>query len=141
MNHSIGQIYWAKRLTFNPYRERSCYLQAGGYILAENNGLEPQCTIHEIACLINTSDCEAQVEIKIVFSKEETVGPCRVVVPAQGTLNVRFKEMTDTEPFAHDTDYIITIKSDVPIVVQPICLESRQAENILLSSMADVIRD
>ncbi len=40
------------------------------------------------------------------------------------------------EPVPADTDYASVIESDVPIVVQYSRLDSRQAENALLSSIA-----
>jgi hypothetical protein len=40
------------------------------------------------------------------------------------------------EPSPVDTDYASAIESDVPIVVQHTRLDSRQAENALLSTIA-----
>ena len=40
------------------------------------------------------------------------------------------------EPIPIDTDYASVIESDVPIVVQHTRLDSRQAENALLSTIA-----
>jgi hypothetical protein len=45
--------------------------------------------------------------------------------------------MDDPEPVPRDTEYASVIGSDVPIVVQHTRLDSRQAENALLSSIAD----
>jgi hypothetical protein len=49
---------------------------------------------------------------------------------------VRFNDLTDPEPVPRDTDYASVIASDVPIVVQHTRLDSRQAENALLSTIA-----
>ena len=49
---------------------------------------------------------------------------------------MRFNELTDPEPIPTDTDYASVIYSDVPIVVQHTRLDSRQAENALLSTIA-----
>jgi hypothetical protein len=109
---------------------------AEGYIPSWSNGPEPQFTSHETACLLNTSDEDAQVEITVFFSDREPAGPYRVTVPARRTKHVRFNELNDPEPIPVDTDYASVIESNVPIVVQHTRLDSRQAENALLSTIA-----
>jgi hypothetical protein len=109
---------------------------AEGYIPAGSTGPEPQMTSHETACLLNAGDSDAHVEITIFFSDREPVGPYRVTVPARRTRHVRFNDLTDPEPVPKDTDYASLIESDVPIVVQHTRLDSRQAENALLSTIA-----
>jgi len=109
---------------------------AEGYIPGWSNGPEPQFTSHETACLLNASDEEAHVKITVFFSDREPVGPYRLIVPARRTQHVRFNELKDPEPISVDTDYASVIESDVPIVVQHTRLDSRQAENALLSTIA-----
>jgi hypothetical protein len=109
---------------------------AEGYIPGWSNGPEPQFTSHETACLLNASDEEAHVEITIFFSDREPAGPYRVSVPARRTQHLRFNELKDPEPIPADTEYASVIESDVPIVVQHTRLDSRQAENALLSTIA-----
>jgi hypothetical protein len=109
---------------------------AEGYIPGWSNGPEPQFTSHETACLLNASDEEAHVEITIFFSDREPVGPYRLTVTARRTKHVRFNELKDPEPIPVGTDYASVIESDVPIVVQHTRLDSRQAENALLSTIA-----
>jgi hypothetical protein len=109
---------------------------AEGYVPGWSNGPEPQFTSHETACLLNTSDEDAHVEITVFFSDRDPAGPYRLTVPAQRTLHVRFNELEDPEPIPVDTDYASVVESDVPIVVQHTRLDSRQAENALLSSIA-----
>ena len=109
---------------------------AEGYIPAWSNGPEPQMTSHETACLLNASDQDAHVEITIFFSDREPVGPYRVLVPARRTRHVRFNDLPGPEPVPRDTDFASLIESDVPIVVQHTRLDSRQAENALLSTIA-----
>lgn len=121
MSKPIGHTHWAI---------------AEGYIPAYSNGPEPQFTSHETACLLNTSDQNAHVEIMIYFSDREPLGPYRATVPAQRTKHLRFNDLSDPEPIPRDTDYASVIESDVPIVVQHTRLDSRQAENALLSTIA-----
>lgn len=114
----------------------TCWAIAEGYIPAYGTGKEPQFTSHETACLLNASDQNARVEIMIYFSDREPVGPYRVTVPARRTKHVRFNDLNDPEPIPRDTDYASVITSNVPIVVQHTRLDSRQAENALLSTIA-----
>jgi hypothetical protein len=114
----------------------TCWAIAEGYIPAYSNGPEPQFTSHETACLLNTSDQDAHVEIVIYFSDREPIGLYRITVPARRTKHVRFNDLTDPEPIKRDTDYASVIQSDIPIVVQHTRLDSRQAENALLSTIA-----
>ena len=109
---------------------------AEGYIPSWSNGPEPQFTSHETACLLNASDEQAHVEITVFFSDREPVGPYRLTVQAQRTLHLRFNELEDPEPIPADTEYASVIESDVPIVVQHTRLDSRQAKNALLSTIA-----
>jgi hypothetical protein len=109
---------------------------AEGYIPAWSHGPEPQMTSHETVCLLNAGDRDAHVEITIFFADREPAGPYRVTVPARRTRHVRFNDLTDPEPILRDTDYASVIESDVPIVAQHTRLDSRQAENALLSTIA-----
>ena len=121
MSNPIGHMRWAI---------------AEGYIPAYSHGPEPQMTSHETVCLLNTSDRDAHVSITIFFSDREPAGPYRVTVPACRTRHVRFNNLDDPEPIPRDTDYASLIESDVPIVVQHTRLDSRQAENALMTTVA-----
>ena len=109
---------------------------AEGYIPPESTGPEPQMISHETACVLNAGDVDANVEITLFFKDREPVGPYRVTVPARRTLHLRFNDLTDPEPVPRDTDYASVIESDVPVVVQHTRLDSRQAENALLTTIA-----
>ena len=109
---------------------------AEGYIPAGSTGPAPQMTSHETACILNASDRDAHVEITIFFADREPAGPYRITVPARRTRHVRFNNLTDPEPVPLDTDYSSVLVSDVPIIVQHTRLDSRQAENALLTTIA-----
>ena len=121
MNSPVGQKRWAI---------------AEGYIPSWSHGPEPQFTSHETVCVLNTADQEAHIEITIFYTDREPAGPYHVTVPARRTKHVRLNNLTDPEPIPHDTDFASIIESDVPIVVQHTRLDSRQAENALLSTIA-----
>lgn len=121
MNLPIGHKRWAI---------------AEGYIPSWSNGPEPEFLSHETACILNASDEEAHVEITAYFADREPVGPYRLTVPARRTVHQRFNELEDPEPIPRGLTYASVIASDVPIVVQHTRLDSRQAENALLSTIA-----
>jgi hypothetical protein len=109
---------------------------AEGYIPSGSNGPQPQMLSHETVCILNAGDADARVELTIYFADREPAGPYRLLVPARRTRHVRFNDLKDPEPVPVDTDYSSVIESDVPIVVQHTRLDSRQAENALLSTIA-----
>jgi hypothetical protein len=115
---------------------RTRWAIAEGYIPTWSHGPAPQMTSHETACLLNASDEDAHIQITVYFSDREPAGPYRVTVPARRTKHLRFNDLTDPEPIPHGTDYASVIESDVPIVVQHTRLDSRQAENALITTIA-----
>jgi hypothetical protein len=109
---------------------------AEGYIPSWSHGQEPEFTSHETACLLNANRQDAHVEITIYFKDRPAVGPYLITVPAERTLHVRFNDLKDPEPVPRATDYSSVIRSDVPIVVQHTRLDSRQADNALITTIA-----
>ena len=121
MDTMIGRMRWAI---------------AEGYIPGWSHGPEPAMTSHETACILNATDRDAHVEIRIYFANREPAGPYHVTVPARRTRHVRFNDLTDPEPIPRSTDYASVIESDVPVVVQHTRLDSRQADNALITTIA-----
>ncbi|MFZ1799098.1 MAG: sensory rhodopsin transducer, partial [Chitinophagaceae bacterium] len=108
---------------------RKTWAIAEGYIPAWSNGPEPQFTSHETACILNTNEQDAHIEIMIYFSDKDPVGPYRLCVPAKRTKHFRFNDLKDPQPIPVDTDYASVIISDIPVVVQHSRLDSRQDAN------------
>ena len=115
---------------------RTVWAIAEGYIPEGSHGPAPEMISHEAACLLNSGDTDAAVEITIFYEDREPSGPYRLRVPARRTRHVRFNDLTDPEPIRRATDYSSVIRSTVPIVVQHTRLDSRQSENALLSTIA-----
>lgn len=109
---------------------------AEGYIPSGSTGPAPAFTSHETACILNAGDEDAQVTITLYFADREPVGPYQLTVPARRTKHLRFNDLEDPESVPRDTDYASIIEANVPIVVQHTRLDSRQAENALLSTIA-----
>lgn len=118
---SIGRTRWAI---------------AEGYIPSRSTGPAPAMTSHETACILNASDREAAVRITVYFADRDPAGPYLIMVPPRRTRHVRFNDLTDPEPIPRDTDYATVFTSSVPIVIQHTRLDSRQAENALMTTIA-----
>ena len=121
MSNAIGRRRWAI---------------AEGYIPGASTGPEPQMTSHETFCILNAGDQPAHIRVTIFFSDRDPVGPYRLTVEPRRTAHVRFNQLKDPAPIPRDTDYASLIEADVPIVVQHSRLDSRQAENALISTIA-----
>ena len=121
MNTAIGHKIWAI---------------PEGYIPGQSTGPEPEMTSHETVCILNTGDQDANIEITIYFTDKDPVGPYRLKVPAKRTEHLRFNSLEQPQEIPRGTDYASVISSDVPVVVQHTRMDSRQAENALLTTMA-----
>lgn len=109
---------------------------AEGFIPPTSHGPEPEMMSHETACILNVSGEEAHVEIMIFYAEREPVGPYKITVPPRRTKHVRFNDLSEPERIPLGTDFASVIQSDVPVVVQHTRLDSRQAENALVSTVA-----
>ena|SRR5207248_2410193 len=108
---------------------------AEGYIPEYSNGPEPAMESHETACILNASDDDAHVSITVFFADREPAGPYELTVPARRTLHQRFNLLADPQ-IPRGVEYASLIESDVPVIVQHTRLDSRQAANALLSTIA-----
>jgi len=115
---------------------RKTWAIAEGYIPTWSTAGQRELISNETACILNTGDQDAHVEITVYFSGRDPVGPYRVTVPAMRTLHVRFNELDDPEPIPRGADYASVIRSDVPVVVQHTRLDSRHPANALVTTMA-----
>ncbi len=121
MRTQIGRKHWAI---------------AEGYIPGWSNGPAPEFTSHEAFCVLNPTDEEAHLELTIFYADREPVGPYQMTVAPRRTKHFRFNNLKDPEPVPLGTSYASVFESDVPIVIQHTRLDSRQAENALLSTIA-----
>lgn len=122
MDASLGKRRWAIAEGYIP----------GGSVDPHDHAL----VSHEVACLLNPSAQDAQIEITIFFEDRDPVGPYKILLPARRTKHLRFNDLTDPEPIPRDTSYASIIESSVPIIVQHTRLDSRNPNIALLSTIA-----
>ncbi len=115
---------------------RKRWAVAEGYIPETSHGPQPEMTSHESICVLNASDNEARLQIWIFYSDREPVGPYEMSVGARRTKHLRFNNLEKPERIPRGTEFSSLIESDAPIVVQHTRLDSRQAENAILSTIA-----
>lgn len=109
---------------------------AEGYLPKASTGPEPDMTSHGTVCLLNPGARDAHVRLTIYFADRPPQGPYVITVPAARTRHVRFNDLTDPAPIPRATDFASVIESDVPVIAQHTRLDSRQAENALMSTLA-----
>ncbi len=82
-----------------------------GYIPGWSNGPAPDFISHDAACILNTSDEEAHIEITIYYTDREPVGPFRVTVAPRRSNHIRFNNFTEPET--------IPLKPNIPVFLFP----------------------
>ncbi|MCM2349414.1 MAG: sensory rhodopsin transducer [Bacteriovoracaceae bacterium] len=117
----LGKKYWAI---------------AEGYIPIESHGKFPEMESHETVCILNANEKAAHIEITIYFNDRDPIGPFKEKIAPKRTRHIRFNNLQTPEKIPKGTDFASTIISDVPIVVQHTRLDSRQAENALMTTIA-----
>ena len=119
---------------------RTTWAIAEGYIPIGSHGPAPAMISHETVCILNAGDSDAHITITVYFASREPVA-YEVTCPARRTRHVRFNDLTSPEPIPHGTDFASVLRSDVPVVVQHTRLDSRQAENALMTTIAYPVDD
>lgn len=109
---------------------------AEGYIPTWSTGKTPELISHEAACILNTGDMDAHIELMIYFEDKSPVGPYKITVGAKRTIHMRFNNLSVPERIPLGTPYSSVFVSDVPVIIQHTRLDSRQKENALLTTIA-----
>jgi hypothetical protein len=115
---------------------RTLWVIPGGHIPLASHGPEPELTSHDRLCVLNTGNRDVQVQITIFYADREPRGPYPLQVQAERTRHVRFNDLIDPEAIPLDTAFAAVIEADQPVVVQFSRMDTGQAENALLSTMA-----
>ncbi|HZO68538.1 MAG: sensory rhodopsin transducer [Kribbellaceae bacterium] len=107
-----------------------------GYIPPASTGPHPAMTSHDSACMLNANAEPARIEITVYFADREPAGPYVITIPGRRVHHQRFNDLTDPEPIPAGTDYSVVVRADRPVVVQHTRLDSRQAANALMTTIA-----
>ncbi len=112
------------------------WVVADGYIPAHSTGPAPEMTSHDSVCILNAGAADALVELHVFFTDRDPLGPYRMHVAAGRAYHQRINDLRDPAVVPVGVDYSLVLYSDVPIVVQHTRLDSRQAANALMSTIA-----
>jgi len=105
-----------------------------GYIPPDSTG---ELLSHESVCVLNCSSEEALLRFTIFFEDREPLEDILVVVPGRRTKHIRTSSLVkDGASIPVGVPYAIEVLSDIPIIVQYSRLDSTQAENTLMSTIA-----
>jgi hypothetical protein len=107
-----------------------------GWIPPSSTGPQPEMTSHDSACMVNPNGMIARVEMTVFFHDRDPAGPYLLSIPPQRVHHQRFNDLRHPEPIPLGVDYAVIIRSSVAIVVQHTRLDSRQAANALMSTIA-----
>lgn len=108
---------------------------ADGYIPPHSTGPAPQMVSHDSICMLNSGNSAAQVCVYVYFTDREPAGPFIIEIPPRRAFHQRINDLRDPEVIPAGIDYSLVITSDQKIVVQHTRLDSRQAENALMTTM------
>lgn len=123
-------------MTSSPAIGATRWVVADGYIPPESTGPAPTMTSHESVCLLNAGPVDAVVEIVVYFTDRPPAGPFVLHVASQRAHHQRINDLRDPESIPVGVDYSLVLSSTEPIVVQHTRLDSRQAANALMSTIA-----
>jgi hypothetical protein len=101
---------------------------AEGHIPSWSKGPEQELVSHEAACILDSKDAEAHIELTIYFSAKDLVGPYKITVPPERTFHLRFNDLKVPKLIPLGTGYLSVFVSDVPIVIKHGMLDSRQMQ-------------
>ena len=119
-----------------PQIGRRQWVIADGWIPPSSSGSDPALISHEAACILNAGEADVNVAFTIFFADAEPQGPVHISVPARRAWHQNLGQLPEPVKISVATDYCVLVESDVPIVVQHTRLDSRQAENALMTTIA-----
>ncbi len=106
-----------------------------GWIPPTSSGA-PGMISHESVCILNAGPREAHLELWFYFAEREPVGPLRVTIANRRVRHIVVNDADMPEPIPHGVDYSIVVRSSEPVVVQHTRMDTRQAANSMMSTIA-----
>lgn len=96
---------------------------------------------HEAVCILNSSSEDATIHFTIFFEDREPISDIVMVVPARRTKHIKTNLLQkDGLSIPSGVPYAIEVQSDIPIIVQYSRLDTTQAANALMTTMAYAIK-
>jgi len=123
MNNEIGSRVW---------------VIPDGFIPARSSGsLES----HEAICILNCNDKAARIDVTVYFEDRAPLGQIRIELEGQRTKHVRTDLLEkDGNKIPKGIPYALKVESDRNVVVQFSRMDTTQAENTLMTTMAYAVQ-
>lgn len=113
---------------------RHSWVVPDGYL--PNGEFDGFCS-HEAVCLLNTGEVDARLELTVYLENSD---PMTFVagVPGQRTRHVRVDQLRDADDRSvpRETPFALTVRSDVPVVVQYSRMDVSSPRMALMTTMA-----
>jgi hypothetical protein len=107
-----------------------------GFIPPTSTGPAPAMTSHESLCMLNANPVAAHLQLFFYFTDRDPAGPFPLTIAANRALHQRINDLDDPQAIEPGIDYCIVVTSDQPIVVQHTRVDTRQAANATMSTIA-----
>lgn len=144
MDGALGHpVRWEGSLTISEVYDRMSMSIAKGhrswfipdsYIPAESSG---RLISHEAICVLNTGMEDARLTVTVYFEDREPLEGIELYLPARRTGHFRTDLLSkEGRTIPKGVPYAIEVESSVPVIVQYSRLDSTQAENSLMTTMA-----
>lgn len=105
-----------------------------GFIPEVSSG---QLLSHEAICVLNCGADDAQLRVTVYFEDRDPLEEIEVTVPGKRTRHIRTNTLVkDGVGIPLGVPYAIEVESSVPVIVQYSRLDSTQAENSLMTTIA-----
>jgi hypothetical protein len=122
----------AVRTPLGAYR----WVVGDGFIPPTSTGPEPAMTSHESLCMLNANAKPAHLELTFYFTDRSPAGPFHLTIDPERARHQRINDLHDPEKIEPGVDYCVVITSDQPVVVQHTRVDTRQAANATMSTIA-----
>lgn len=96
---------------------------------------------HEAICLLNCNPETATIQVTVYFEDRDPIRDIELKVPGDRTKHIRTDLMDKGGiKIPRGIPYAIKVESDIPVIVQHSRMDSTQAENTLMTSIAYPIK-
>jgi hypothetical protein len=105
-----------------------------GFLPAMSSGILES---HEAICLLNCNPEKATIHVTIYFEDRDPIRDIEFHVPGDRTKHIRTDLMDkDGAVIPRGIPYAMKVESDIPVIVQHSRMDSTQAENTLMTTIA-----
>ncbi|MCM3409587.1 sensory rhodopsin transducer [Metabacillus litoralis] len=92
---------------------------------------------HEAICILNCNNQDVEIEVTAYFEEQEPIENIRIKTQGKRTKHIRTDYLeADGKKIQKGIPYALRVESNLPIIVQFSRMDTTQAENTLMTTMA-----